>query len=128
RCAPRSADPSAPPPSAHRRYPRRMALNAPTARTFLLMGSGEFEPWSNDIEAAALDGRTGPVAVLPTASSSEGEDVFGRWGRMALEHYATAGIDARLVPVMTREDAEPVEHARALQGISVWFLCRGQAP
>jgi hypothetical protein len=68
-----------------------MALNAPSGRTFLLMGSGEFEPWSDEIEAAALDGRTGPVAVLPTASSTEGEDVFGRWGRMALEHYATAG-------------------------------------
>ena len=85
------------------------------------MGSGEFEPWSNDIEAAALDGRTGPVAVLPTASSSEGEDVFGRWGRMALEHYATAGIDARLVPVMTREDAELEEYARALEGAAMVF-------
>ena len=50
---------------------------AQKARTFLLMGSGEFEPWSNEIEAAALDGRTGPVVVLPTASSTEGEDVFG---------------------------------------------------
>ena len=103
-----------------------MALNAPSARTFLLMGSGEFEPWSNEIEAAALDGRTGPVAVLPTASSTEGEDVFGRWGRMALEHYATAGIDARLVPVKTREDAELEEHARALQGISMVFFSGGK--
>lgn len=103
-----------------------MALNAPSGRTFLLMGSGEFEPWSDEIEAAALDGRTGPVAVLPTASSTEGEDVFGRWGRMALEHYATAGIDARLVPVKTREDAELEEHARALQGISMVFFSGGK--
>ena len=93
-----------------------MALNA---RTFLLMGSGEFEPWSDEIEAAALEGRTGPVAVLPTASSTEGEDVFGRWGRMGLEHYATAGVDARMVPVKTREDAELEEHARALEGASM---------
>jgi hypothetical protein len=75
-----------------------MALNAPSGRTFLLMGSGEFEPWSNEIEAAALHGRPGPVAVLPTASSAEGDDVFGRWGRMGLEHYAAAGIDARSCP------------------------------
>jgi cyanophycinase-like exopeptidase len=98
----------------------------PKARTFLLMGSGEFEPWSNEIEAAALDGRTGPVAVLPTASSTEGEDVFGRWGRMALEHYATAGIDARLLPVKTREDAELEEYARALVGTSMVFFSGGK--
>src|SRR4029453_15165043 len=99
-----------------------MALTPPRGRTFLLMGSGEFEPWSDEIEAAALDGRTGPVAVLPTASAVGGEAVFGRWGRMGLEHYATAGIDARMVPVKTREDAELEEHARALEGASMIFF------
>jgi len=103
-----------------------MALNAPSGRTFLLMGSGEFEPWSDEIEAAALDGRTGPVAVLPTASSTEGEEVFGRWGRMALEHYATAGIEARLVPVKTREDADREEYARALEGAAMVFFSGGK--
>src|SRR5262245_8723194 len=96
------------------------------ARTFLLMGSGEFEPWSNEIEAAALDGRAGPVAVLPTASSTEGEEVFGRWGRMALEHYATAGIDARIVPVKTREDADREDLARAIEGAAMVFFSGGK--
>ena len=45
-----------------------MALNAPRERTFLLMGSGEFEPWSDEIEAAALDGRTGPVGTRCTTT------------------------------------------------------------
>ena len=102
-----------------------MALNAPR-RTFLLMGSGEFEPWSNEIEAAALDGRTGPVAVLPTASSTEGDEVFGRWGSMGLEHYAAAGIDARLVPVKTREDAEREDLARELEGAAMVFFSGGK--
>jgi cyanophycinase len=103
-----------------------MALNAPSGRTFLLMGSGEFEPWSNEIEAAALNGRLGPVAVLPTASSAEGDDVFGRWGRMGLEHYAAAGIDARLVPVKTREDADREEIARQLEGAAMVFFSGGK--
>jgi cyanophycinase len=103
-----------------------MAQNAPSGRIFLLMGSGEFEPWSNEIEATALNGRTGPVVVLPTASSAEGDDVFGRWGRMGLEHYAAAGIDARLVPVMTREDAELEEHAHALEGAAMIFFSGGK--
>ena len=103
-----------------------MALNAPEGRTFLLMGSGEFEPWSDQIEAAALDGRTGPVAVLPTASSTEGDEVFGRWGSMGLEHYASAGIDARLVPVKTREDAEREDLARELEGAAMVFFSGGK--
>ena len=103
-----------------------MALNAPSGRTFLLMGSGEFEPWSNEIEAAALDVRPGPVAVLPTASSAEGDDVFGRWGRMGLEHYAAAEIDARLVPVKTREDADREEIARELEGAAMVFFSGGK--
>jgi cyanophycinase len=102
-----------------------MALNAPS-RTFLLMGSGEFEPWSDEIEAAALEGRTGPVAVLPTASSTEGDEVFGRWGRMGLDHYATAGIEARLVPVKTREDAEREDLARELEGAAMIFFSGGK--
>jgi cyanophycinase len=103
-----------------------MALNAPSGRTFLLMGSGEFEPWSNEIEAAALDVRPGPVAVLPTASSAEGDDVFGRWGRMGLEHYAAAEIDARLVPVKTREDADREDLARELEGAAMVFFSGGK--
>jgi cyanophycinase len=103
-----------------------VALKGPTGRTFLLMGSGEFEPWSDEIEAAALEDRTGPVVVLPTASSTEGDDVFGRWGRMALEHYTTAGIDARLVPVKTREDADREDHARALEGAAMVFFSGGK--
>jgi cyanophycinase len=103
-----------------------MALNAPSGRTFLLMGSGEFEPWSNEIEAAALHGRPGPVAVLPTASSAEGDDVFGRWGRMGLEHYSAARIDARLVPVKTREDADREEIAGELEGAAMVFFSGGK--
>jgi len=103
-----------------------MALNAPSGRTFLLMGSGEFESWSNEIEAAAFDGRPGPVAVLPTASSAEGDDVFDRWGRMGLEHYAAAGIDARLVPVKTREDADREDLARELEGAAMVFFSGGK--
>ena len=95
-------------------------------RTFLLMGSGEFEPWSRQIESAALEGRAGHVAVLPTASATEGDEVFARWGRMALEHYAASGIEARLVPVKTREDAEREDHAREIESAAMVFFSGGK--
>jgi cyanophycinase len=94
--------------------------------TFLLMGSGEFEPWSCEIERVALDGRGGPVAVLPTASSTEGDTVFDRWGRMALDHYASMAVEATVLPVKTREDAEEEANARALDDASMIFVSGGK--
>jgi cyanophycinase len=94
--------------------------------TFLLMGSGEFEPWSEAVERAALDGRDGYVAILPTASSAEGDEVFERWGRMGLEHYAAMGIEGRVVPVKTREDAEREDLAAELEGAAMVFFSGGK--
>src|SRR5262245_49031426 len=110
--------------SAHRRYPPAVAQT----RTFLLMGSGEFEPWSSEIETAALDGRHGPVAVLPTASSTEGDAVFDRWGTMGLDHYAGMGIEAHVVPVKSREDADDERYAKALDDASMIFFSGGKPP
>jgi cyanophycinase len=103
-------------------YAARMA----PARTFLMMGSGEFEPWSEEVERAALDGREGPVAVVPTASASEGDHVFQRWAQMGLDHYASLGIKARLVPIKTREDAEREDLARGFEGTSMIFFSGGK--
>jgi len=95
-------------------------------RKFLLMGSGEFEPWLEPAERAALDGGGGHVAVLPTASSAEGDEVFERWARMGLEHYASMGLDARVVPVKTREDAELEDLAAELEGAWMIFFSGGK--
>lgn len=103
-------------------YAAPMAL----PRTFLMMGSGEFEPWSEEVERAALDGRDGPVAVVPTASASEGDRVFDRWAQMGLDHYASMGIEARLVPIKTREDAECEDLARGFEGTSMIFFSGGK--
>ncbi len=70
---------------------------------FLLLGSGEFLPWSEEAERYVIGpAPAGPVAVLPTASAPEGDEVFDRWGRMALTHYAKLGVQARS---RRREDA-----------------------
>jgi len=90
------------------------------------MGSGEFEPWSEEVERAALEGRGGHVAVLPTASSAEGDDVFERWGRQGLEHYGSMGMDARLVDVRTRADAEREDRAQQLDGAAMMFFSGGK--
>lgn len=95
------------------------------ARTFLLMGSGEFEPWSEEVERAALAGRPASVAIVPTASATEGDAAFERWATMGLEHYARMGMDARVVPLKRRDDAEREDLVTALDGSGMVFLSGG---
>jgi cyanophycinase len=90
------------------------------------MGSGEFEPWSEPAERAVLDGSDGYVAVVPTASSAEGDEVFERWGRMGLEHYAGMGLEAHVVPIKAREDAERDDLAAELERAAMVFFSGGK--
>ena len=94
-------------------------------RTFLLLGSGEFEAWSEEPERAALDGRAGSVAIVPTASASEGDKVFDRWANMGLEHYASIGLEAFVVPMKVREDAEREDVVSMLDGAAMVFFSGG---
>lgn len=94
-------------------------------RAFLLMGSGEFEPWSEEVELAALEGRPRRVAVCPVASAPEGEEVFDRWARMGLEHYAAIGVRAEVVPVRTRGDAMLDPAVRSIEDAGMVFFSGG---
>jgi cyanophycinase len=94
-------------------------------RRFVLLGSGEFEPWTEEVERAAVGGADPRVVVLPTASAPEGDAVFERWGRMGLEHYAAMGWPATVLPVKTREDAEREDLASELQGAGLVFFSGG---
>ncbi len=99
----------------------------PSSRTFLLLGSGEFEPWSSEVEHVALQGASGDgsVLVLPTASAPEGAGVFDRWAEMGLGHYAAMGVSARALSLKTRADAERADLAGALGGASMAFFSGG---
>ncbi|MGH2672095.1 MAG: Type 1 glutamine amidotransferase-like domain-containing protein [Actinomycetota bacterium] len=94
-------------------------------RTFLLMGSGEFEPWSEEVERAALEARPKSVAILPTASAPEGDGMFDRWAEMGLEHYSAMGVGAQAVPLKRREDAERDEIAAAIADVGMIFFSGG---
>lgn len=94
-------------------------------RALLLLGSGEFEPWSGEVEREALSGRRPHVAVVPTASALEGDRVFDRWGAMALAHYAEMGVAAEVVPLKTRADAERRDLAASIAGFGLVYFSGG---
>jgi cyanophycinase len=93
-----------------------------------LLGSGEFQPWAGEADRTLLErARTGDgrVLVLPTASAPEGEEVFGRWGAMGLQHYQELGVTAEIVPIRTREDAEDPANVERLAHASLVFFSGG---
>jgi cyanophycinase len=94
---------------------------------FLLLGSGEFEPWSATAEHFALAGATGDgsVAILATACGREGDAVFERWNAMGLAHYASLGITAKALPVRNRLDALDARLAATLDAASMVFFSGG---
>jgi cyanophycinase len=91
-----------------------------------LLGSGEFEPWAEEVDRVLLAGaRQGPVLVLPTASAPEGDEVFDRWGRKGVEHYARQAVEAEVLPLRTREDAERSELAARIDNAAMVFFSGG---
>jgi len=97
-------------------------------RTFLLMGSGEFEPWSEEVERAAIHGARGDgsVAIVPTASFPDGQAIFDRWGAMGLAHYEAMGVPARIVRLRDRSDAMRDELASQVGEASMVFFSGGK--
>jgi cyanophycinase-like exopeptidase len=98
-----------------------------TERSFSLLGSGEFEPWSEEADRWLLErsARSGPVLVSPTASAPEGEDVFQRWGRMGLAHFAEMGVPVQLLELRGREDAFRADLAERLRDSRLVYFSGG---
>ena len=94
---------------------------------FALLGSGEFEPWTAEVDRWLLERATGDgsVLILPTASAPEGDDVFNRWGDMGLAHYREEGIPAEVLPLKQRSDAEDPGIVRRAAEASVAFFSGG---
>jgi cyanophycinase len=103
-------------------------------RAFALLGSGEFEPWTVEMDHWLMNraGGDGTVLIAPTASAPEGDAVFDRWGRKGIDHFAERGTNATVLPLKTREDAampsvlEPLERASLVyfSGGNPWYLAQ----
>jgi len=94
---------------------------------FGLLGSGEFEPWTEAVdrwllERASGDGR---VVIFPTASAPEGDAVFDRWATMGLDHYRQLGIPVEVGAVRTRDEAEDRGNAACIEHASMVFFSGG---
>ncbi len=92
-----------------------------------LLGSGEFQPWSEPVDrrlVAEADG-DGRVLILPTASAPEGKDVFERWGSLGLAHFSRLDIPAEVLDLKTREDTDDPRLIERLEGASAVYFSGG---
>jgi cyanophycinase len=92
-----------------------------------LLGSGEFQPWSESadrwlLERAAGDGR---VLILPTAAAPEGDEVYLGWAAMGLSHFSDLKIRSEVVDLRTRADASTPDVVSRLEGASVAYFSGG---
>jgi cyanophycinase len=95
---------------------------------FALLGSGEFLPWSREVDAWCAERATAPserVVVLPTAAAPEGDDVFDRWAGMGAEHYTRLGLQPQVLPLKVREDASRPEIVDAVADSRIIFFSGG---
>ena len=99
--------------------------------SFALLGSGEFEAWTEEADrwllerAVAAGAGNGSVLILPAASAPEGDQVFDRWADMGMTHYRALGIPAEVVPIKNRDDADRPELVGKLEGASMAFFSGG---
>jgi cyanophycinase len=104
-----------------------MPTGSPPQLSIALLGSGEFEPWTEDVDRWLLERATGDgsVLILPAASAPEGDAVFDMWANMGLTHYGRLGIPADVLPLKTRADAERPGLASRLSSASMVYFSGG---
>jgi cyanophycinase len=97
------------------------------SRSFGLMGSGEFDPWAEEVDRwlIARSNRAGPVLILPAASAPEGDEVFDGWANKGLAHYSRLGIPAEVVPIKTPSDANDERFIGGLRESPMAFFSGG---
>jgi cyanophycinase len=106
-----------------------MLQSMPGPGPIALVGSGEFLPVMNDIDAGLLaaSGRSRPrVVILPTASWPDGEDVFRHWVEMGTEHFTALGAEVEPVFVRDRLDADDDAPVQAIGEADLVYLSGGK--
>ena len=94
-----------------------------------LVGAGEFLPAMEPFDRALLEatGRDRPrVAILPTASFPDGEEVFQRWAAMGVTHFKGLGAEVEPVLVRNRAGAEDPAALQAIGEADLVYLSGGK--
>jgi cyanophycinase-like exopeptidase len=90
-----------------------------------LVGSGEYLPIMADIEAGLIAGRPSRYVQLATAAVPDGPSVVERWHNLGIEQAQRLGVEAIILPVSDRADADNEEIAAQVAGAGLVYLSGG---
>jgi len=90
-----------------------------------LVGSGEFLPVMEPVDAGLLAGRPARAVFLPTAAGLEGPERVDYWLRLGTEHYRRLGAEPVPLRVVDRHGADDPANAAAVAGAGLVYLSGG---
>lgn len=90
-----------------------------------LVGSGEYLPQMAEFEKSLLRGRPARYVQLATAAVNDGAAVVDRWHRLGEAQAQRLGVEAVIVPVATRADADDERFAAMIEGAGLIYLSGG---
>lgn len=96
-----------------------------TAGRIALVGSGEYLPVMQEIEAWLLEGRPSRYVQLATAAAPEGPASLQRWHDLGSTAAARLGVEQVVIDVRTREDADRQSWADEVAGAGLVYLSGG---
>lgn len=90
-----------------------------------LVGSGEYLPQMAELEGGLLHGRAPRYVQLATAAVLDGPSVVEHWHQLGIAQAERLGVEAVIVPVNDRADADRPELARLIEGAGLIYLSGG---
>lgn len=90
-----------------------------------LVGSGEYLPVLEAVEAALIAGRPPRFVQLATAAAPEGQASLARWHALGLASAQRLGVEQVVLPVVDRISADDPALASLVEGAGLVYLSGG---
>lgn len=90
-----------------------------------LVGSGEFLEVMRPVDEELLAGRPQRAVIVPTAAVEDGPERVDYWLDLGTTHFASMGVEAVVLRVLDRGDADRPELAARITGTGLVYLSGG---
>ena len=90
-----------------------------------LVGSGEYLPVMQPVEALLLEGRAPRYVQLATAAAPEGDESLTRWHELGRAQAERLGVEQVVVDVRDRGDADDPALVAQIEGAGLVYLSGG---